>query len=130
MHPDLATDEAEKARRERFMVELNKAYADGDEERVRAILREWEASPESVKGEGTGADLVRTIRKIAQVEGRLRAIRAEIDRLRTSELFELRAKAQQAITENRDLLAEMCSHLDNQITEAREHLNRTGRART
>ncbi|NLE60657.1 MAG: molecular chaperone DnaJ [Planctomycetes bacterium] len=125
MHPDLATDEAEKARRERFMVELNKAYADGDEERVRAILREWEASPESVKGEGTGADLVRTIRKIAQVESRLRAIHAEIGRLQTSELFELKTKVDQAATEKRDLLAEMCDHLDDRIAEVRRRLNRT-----
>lgn len=74
IHPDLATDDAERARRQKIMAEVNDAYAEGDEERLRAILRHWEASPESVKGEGAAAELVRTIRKIAQAQHRLRAI--------------------------------------------------------
>jgi hypothetical protein len=47
------------------MAEANRAYEEGDEERLRVILQEWEGSPESVKGDGPGAELVRVIRKIA-----------------------------------------------------------------
>ena len=43
-----------------------------------------------MKGEGPGAELVRAIRKIAQVEGRLKAIDAEIARLEESDLYNLK----------------------------------------
>jgi len=75
--PDFATDDAERVRRQRMMAEANQAYADGNEAKLQAILREWESSPESVKGEGVGAELIRVIRKIAQIEERLHAIEDE-----------------------------------------------------
>ena len=71
IHPDLATDEKERSRRQQLMTDANRAYEEGDEAKLRAILAEWESSPESVAGEGTAAELVRVIRKIAQVEKRL-----------------------------------------------------------
>jgi hypothetical protein len=122
IHPDLATDEAECARRQRLMAEANQAYADGDEARLQAILREWESSPESVKGEGTGAELIRIIRKIAQAEERLRTIEAEIAELKASDLYQLKAKVEKAENEGQDLLARMASQIKQQITEARKRL--------
>lgn len=122
LHPDLATDEAERARRQRLMADTNQAYADGDEARLQAILREWESSPESVKGEGTGAELIRIIRKIAQVEERLRTIEAEMARLKASELYQLKAKVEEAENERRDLLAEMASQVRKKIEEAGKRL--------
>jgi hypothetical protein len=67
---------------------------------------------------------VRAIRKIAQVQGRLRAIATEMDQLRSSELFELETKIAEANAEGRDLVAEMAHRVDEQIAEARERLNR------
>jgi hypothetical protein len=122
LHPDLATDEAEQARRTRLMAEANRAYEEGDEARLQAILREWESSPESVKGEGAGADLVRIIRKIAQVEERLKTIEAEMTRLRASDLYQLKVKVHEAGNEGRDLLAEMATQVDQQIASAQKRL--------
>jgi hypothetical protein len=62
IHPDLATDEGERKRRHELMTEANRASEMGDVARLEAILRDWESSPESVKGEGRGAELVRVIR--------------------------------------------------------------------
>jgi hypothetical protein len=90
LHPDLTLDGDEKQQRHRLMAEVNDAYARGYEDRIRAILRDWHASPERVQGDGPGAELVRVIRKIAQVEKRLQAIAAELDRLRQGELFKLK----------------------------------------
>jgi hypothetical protein len=81
LHPDLTLDGDEKRRRHHLMAEVNDAYARGDEEKIRAILRDWHASPETVQGDGPGAELVRVIRKIAQVERRLNSIVSEMDRL-------------------------------------------------
>jgi predicted transcriptional regulator len=127
LHPDLTTDEKERARRQRLMAEANRAYADGDEARLQAILREWEESPESVTGEGPGAELIRVIRKIAQVEERLRTIEAEMARLKASELFQLKSKVEEAEAEGRDLLAEMARLVDQRVAVAHKRLSALSR---
>ena len=125
IHPDLSTDEGERKRRHGLMVEANRAYEEGDEARLEAILRDWESSPESVKGEGPGAELVRVIRKIAQVEDRLKAIDAEIARLDKTDLYQLKTQVDQAEEEGRDLLAEMAAGVDQQVAAARRRFGRS-----
>ncbi|MFH8749296.1 hypothetical protein ACH4GK_21620 [Streptomyces rimosus] len=44
-HPDLARDEAERARRDAFIVRVNAAYGAGDEATLSELAREWEAGP-------------------------------------------------------------------------------------
>ncbi len=122
IHPDLATDNDDRARRQRFMAEANKAYEEGNEIRLREILREWESSPEAVKGDGVAAELIRVIRKIAQVQERLRTIEATIADLQSFDLYRLKSAVESAEAEERDLLAEMASRLDRQIAEARQRL--------
>ena len=122
IHPDLSTDEEERLRRQQLMAEANRAYEEGDEERLRAILREWESSPESVKGEGPGAELVRVIRKIAQVEERLRTIEVEIAQLKESDLYKLKIKVEEAEKERHDLLSEMAGQIDKQVADARKRM--------
>ena len=124
LHPDLTLDPEEKKKRTRLMAEVNDAYRRGDEERIRAILREWHASPEYVQGEGPGAELVRVIRKIAQVEKRLKAIAAEIDKLRQGELFRLKQAVEEAHANGRDMMKELGEQLDEKIAETREELKR------
>jgi hypothetical protein len=123
LHPDLTLDPDQKEIRKRLMAEVNDAYADGDEERIKQILRDWQASPENVEGKGAGADLVRIIRKIAQVEARLRAISEELEQIRESELFQLNSKIAEAEAGGRDLLGEMAARLDEQILEAYRRLH-------
>jgi hypothetical protein len=122
MHPDLTGDEEERARRGRFMARVNSSYGAGDEHALRAILEEWQSAPEAVKGEGAGAELVRTIRKIAQVERRLDAIHVEIGRLEESELSRLMAQIDQSERGGRDLLREMAQRLDLRLSESKARL--------
>jgi len=124
IHPDLAIDEKEHTRRQQLMADANHAYEEGDEAKLRAILAEWESSPESVKGEGTAAELVRVIRKIAQVEKRLRVIETEITHLEESDLYQLKTEVEAAENEGRDLLAEMASRVKEMIALASERLAR------
>ncbi|GGU58776.1 hypothetical protein GCM10010211_24430 [Streptomyces albospinus] len=44
-HPDLARDDAERARRDGFIARVNAAYGRGDEAALRELVREWEAGP-------------------------------------------------------------------------------------
>jgi len=130
IHPDLASDDRDRARRTQLMAEANRAYEEGDEARLQAILREWESSPEAVKGEGAGAELVRVIRKIAQVRRRLRDIQTEIARLKESDICKLKVKVDEAEAQGRDLLAEMVARLDWQIADARQELAARTQTRT
>lgn len=122
IHPDLATNEAARARRQTLMAEANLAYEEGDEAKLRSILADWEASPDTVEGEGVGAELIRVIRKIAQIQKRLTEIEAEIQQLSTSDLYQLRAKADEAEKQGRDLLKDMALQVEKQIDAARKRL--------
>ncbi|KUN81843.1 J domain-containing protein [Streptomyces griseoruber] len=44
-HPDLAQQDAERARREEFITRVNAAYARGDEAALRELAEEWAAGP-------------------------------------------------------------------------------------
>jgi hypothetical protein len=125
IHPDLATDEKERTRRQKLMADANGAYEEGNAAKLRAILAEWVSSPESVKGEGIAVELVCLIRKIAQVEKRLRVIEGEIARLEESDLYQLKTKVEAAENEGRELLAEMASRIKEEIALASERLVRT-----
>ena len=104
------------------MAEANGAYEKGDETRLHAILQEWESSPEAVKGDGLGVELVRVIRKVEQVEERLRVIADEIAQLKASDLYQLKVKIEVAEGAGRNLLAEMAQGVEEQIAVARKRL--------
>lgn len=122
IHPDLATDEEERSRRQRLMAEANQAYEDGDEERLRAILRGWGTSSKSTKGQGVVTELVGTIRKISQSQKRLKTIQEEVKALEQTDLYQLKTKVITAQKTGQDLLVEMASQLDEQINAAKERL--------
>jgi hypothetical protein len=124
MHPDLADDPEERRRRGAWMARVNEAYRRGDEKALRALLEEWLHSPESVKGEGVPADLVRTIRRIAQVKKRVREIELQLTELMSSEIAQLHAKVDAAKNEGRDLLNEMAESVEAQIAQTRKRLER------
>ncbi len=128
LHPDLTTDEDEKARRQRAMAELNKAYEACDEERIRQILDQWRSSPEHVRGDDTAAQLVRVIREIAQVRKRLDAIKAEVEELSEGELSRLKKQVEEAATRGQNLLAEIAAQLDARIEQASVRLKEVSKA--
>jgi hypothetical protein len=103
IHPDLTTDPVERHRRQQLMAAANLAYEQGDEARLRKILQDYESSPEVVQGEGTAAELVRAIRKIAQARNRIIEIGTEAELLIQSDLYKLMQKAEEAKEQGRDL---------------------------
>jgi DnaJ-domain-containing protein 1 len=122
IHPDLATNETERLRRQDLMSAVNQAYEDGDEERLLEILHQWESSPEAVQGNGIGAELVRTLRKIAQIRDRLTRIEEEFLAVQQTELYQIRSKTIEAEESGYDLLNEMAINLDDQIEAANQKL--------
>jgi hypothetical protein len=107
IHPDNAADDADRAVRNRLMAQANLAYRRGDADALRRILEEYKSSPESVTGEGVGADLVRVLRQIGRIVKRLAQIEAEAAELSSSEIALLMAKVETATAKGRNFLAEM-----------------------
>jgi hypothetical protein len=124
LHPDLADSDESRAHRHQFMIRANQAYEAADEAALLAVFHDWEQAPESVKGDGTAADLVRVIRKIAWIEQRLFKIAEEIHQVQTSGLFGMKMMADEAAEFERDLMAEMTGRLDEDIAAAKEILAR------
>ena len=122
VHPDLGTEEQDRELRTRLMAEAVDAYQGGDEERLREILAEWETRPESVRGEGVGADWVRVVRQIARIRQRLEKIRAEIEDLAASELNQFRGRVEKARDQGEDLLGSLATEVGARIAEARRRL--------
>ena len=115
IHPDFAKDEADRELRTRLMAQVNAAYSQGDADALQRILDEFGNSPESVQGEGVGAELVRIIRQIHQAKKNIAAIEQELSCLRASEIAQLKQDAETAEQDGRDLLAELAADVRERI---------------
>lgn len=122
IHPDLAVNEKERIRREDLMKSANHAFQNGDLHQLRTIIDSWESSPESVPGEGVAAELIRVIRKIAQVKKRLKRIGEEMEQILLSDLYQLKIKVEDAESNAVDLLSRMASQVEEQIEEIENRL--------
>jgi hypothetical protein len=125
IHPDLASDPAERERRTNLMVQANDAYERGDVVALQRLLDGWERSPDSVVGHGARAELERVLRRIIQMRERLAEIDAEVAGLEASAMGWLRLRVRKAAAEGWDLLAHMARELDRQIVEAEHEIGRT-----
>jgi hypothetical protein len=118
LHPDLALDAPARMRRHSLMAEANRAYAERDEDRLRLILHTWERSPEAVVGDDPEAEAERRQRRIAAIEDRLLVLDAELKDLRTSAIWQLKQKIDDARAKGWDLYAEMVLEVKREVTRA------------
>ena len=123
IHPDLARDEVARDRRHSLMIEANRAYALGDEERLRWVLDAWENSPESIEGSDPEAGRQRLIRRIAQIEAQLDTYAAELAAMRELPLWRLQAMVDEAAGRGKDLMSDMIARLKRDIMAARNRLD-------
>lgn len=79
-HPDLARDDAERARRDAFIARVNAAYAQGDEAVLRELAREWEAGPVPVEERlSESEELYARLEWLAERKELLAAMAAELE---------------------------------------------------
>ncbi len=123
VHPDLTTDSEERERRHKIMAEANRAYETGDESAIDEILQEWHLSPETVRGGDIGADWIRIIRQISQVQKRLQVLRDERMKLENSENNQLRVKVEIEMREGKSLLRQMAERTKANIKRATRRLS-------
>ena len=119
-HPDLTTDLKEKERRTKFMQRINVAYEAGDQQRLEELLKSWNASPESVEGEDIGAELVRLIRQISQINQRIADVRVELSEFESTDDYEMFLKAKEQGFEN--YLNVVVAVIDTEIDRLKEDI--------
>lgn len=79
-HPDLARDDAERERRDTFIVRVNAAYAAGDEATLRALAEEWAKGPApKARPLSEGEELYARLEWLAERKELLAAIAAELE---------------------------------------------------
>ena len=123
IHPDLARDAHGRDRRHRLMIEANRAYALGDEQRLRSILQTWERSPDAVQGSDADATRLRLQRRIAEIEEQVEACDGELAELRDSPLWKLKAMVDEASSRGKDLVGDMVKRLKRDIMAAQNRLD-------
>lgn len=122
IHPDLALDAKEKEKRHGLMARLNEAYSAGDQVQLNKLVEDLKNSPDTVKGDSVGDDLVRAIRQIAQVLARLRELQEEKSAAMLSELFVLREKVEAELAAGRDMLKHMAERTKSFIKKSERRL--------
>lgn len=129
IHPDRASDEADRAWRTQLMSEANRAYREGDALALDEVLSLWLEGRQGELPAGTvppaptssGAETLAA--EVARIRQRIAAIAGELDRLYGSRLYELFAAARVAERQGRDLLEEMAARIDAQIEQAKAALD-------
>ena len=123
IHPDLAADEHARQRRHTLMIEANRAYALGDERRLRAILQMWESSAAAVPASDADAVRLQLLRRLAQIHDQLEACAGDLAALEDSPLWKLKLMSDDASARGRDLVGEMVKELTRDIQVARNRLD-------
>jgi hypothetical protein len=123
IHPDLARDESTRDRRHTLMAEANRAYALGDEDRLRWVLQAWERSPEAVQDSDPDATRLRLARRIEQIEEALNACALDLAALKETALWQLKAMVDEAAGRGKDLVADTVRRLKRDIMAARNRLD-------
>ncbi len=116
-HPDLALDEADRQRREAFIVRVNAAYGDGNEALLRELAEEWAAGPlPAQRRPSRGEELYERLEWLAARKELLAAVAAEL------ESSAIGAMIKMAPDDPDGLLAEIADGLVAQIAEREARL--------
>ncbi|MCX2968017.1 hypothetical protein OSB71_03850 [Streptomyces sp. JHD 1] len=116
-HPDLVTDERERARREEFVVRVNRAYADGDEAALAALAEEWAAGPRPEPDALTrGEELYARLEWLAQRKEWLGRVVADLEASAIGSMLKL------AEDDPDGLLAQIAEQLAEQVREREARL--------
>ncbi|MDO9227090.1 MAG: molecular chaperone DnaJ [Pseudomonadota bacterium] len=117
MHPDRATTDRERLRRNEMMTRVNIAYQSGDQLAIEKLVIEFGQDPEAITGEDVGARMIKAIRRIAQLRRRLAEIQPELEAQQQTEVFELMRTVNEAEAMGGDPFGDLARELMRQISE-------------
>jgi hypothetical protein len=120
-HPDLATDEADRAVRSQRMVDVNALYAEQDLAGLRQILRQIE--PERfTQNEPPEQRMARLKDERLRLDAAIRHVKAEIADLNRDPLMVLKLEAALGRSRGHDVLAETARQMQTRLSEAENEL--------
>lgn len=122
VHPDLASDEADRVRRQELMALANEAYQNGNRQVLSDLLGEWEQTPVYSSDLDIAMELVRVIRQISLVEQNIHALIRQTEELKQTDIYLFKLRVDESLAEGVDLLAEMASRTDMDIARVRRRL--------
>ncbi len=122
MHPDRATTDTERVRRNVIMAQVNVAYAQGDQASIEKLILEFGQDPEAITGDDVAARLIKTIRRLAQLRRRMTEAEQEIAIKKTGELYDLMVTVTEAKELGGDPLGDLTMHIMQQISERKIEL--------
>lgn len=122
VHPDLAADDTERARRTQVMAAVNDAYSRGDAAALQRILDGEIARPEGVIGDDVASRLVRAIRKLAQIRARFTELVQMQRSLESDPMWELFQRVREMSSKGVDLLASVEAELQANIASSTARL--------
>jgi len=121
-HPDLSSCPQERQHRHQLMIEINRAYETGAEERLQELLEAGEGL-ESVEISGAmSAEMILMVRKIAETKQRLARIESDVEETLASEIYKLKLRVENSEAMGIDLFADLVAQVDRQIKKARNRL--------
>ena len=122
IHPDLASDEEERLRRQELMATANQAYEMGDRGVLEDILGDRDLGPDPGGVPDVAMELVRVIRQIARTQQNIHAVNRQIQELKATDIHSFKLRVDEAQADGIDLLAEMAAAVDLNIAKARKRL--------
>lgn len=122
MHPDRATTEPERLRRNAMMAEVNKAYESGNQQAIEKLIVEFGQDPEAIGGGDVASRIVKAIRRIAQLRRRLNDIQQETCALQATEIFELKQTVVETEAMGGDPLGDLAQQLIQELSERKIRL--------
>ena len=122
LHPDLVSCPQERQHRHELMVEVNRAYESGAEDRLQELLEAGE-SLEAVEADGAmSTEMILLLRRIAEAKQRIAEIEADIEGATSAELYKLKLRVEKSEARGIDLFGDLLSQVDRQIKKARNRL--------
>ena len=122
VHPDLASDDPDRARRTVAMAAVNDAYERGDAEAMRRVLAGEAARPEAIVGDDVPSRLVRALRHIKQVRSRLAELDGLTAALKADPMYRLFDDVREPWLAGEDPLADDEAGLQRRIASLRAQL--------
>jgi DNA repair exonuclease SbcCD ATPase subunit len=121
-HPDLSSCPQERQHRHQLMVEINRAYETGAEDRLQELLEAGEGLESVEIGGSMSAEMILLVRRIAEAKQNLAGIESEIEEITASEIYKLKLRVENAEAMGIDLFADLIAQVERQVTKARNRL--------
>ena len=117
-HPDLSSCPQERQHRHQLMVEINRAYEAGAEDRLQELLEAGEGLESVEVGGSMSAEMILLVRRMAEAKRRLADIESEIEEITASETYKLKLRVENAEANGPRSLRRLIKQVDRQIKKS------------